>query len=727
MILSVWRYCHLSLALISSVFLITLSVTGIILSFYPINDKLSNLQTHGLDKISVASFIKKLESHNNEIFEINVLKNGFLTVNAMDSKGKTSKFYANPVNGQNLGSIKKESSLLTLSRNIHRSLLLKKNGRIIIGVVSFLLFLIAISGSFLVIKKQLSIKKFYSKVIYDDFNKFWHLLSGRTFVFFIIIISLSGTVMSLDRFEIIKNDNSLFHSIDYNEINNENTIPCYEFKIFKKLMLSQIEKIEFPFSSFKEDHFTVKLKSKEIIINQFNGSVLSSIDFGFTQKILNINYNLHTGNGSIIWSIVLGISCVAILFFIYSGIRITISRKKHIKRNKHNSDESNYVILVGSENGNTNKFAKHIYDTIERNNKKVFIDQLNNYKPTENLKQLIIVTSTYGLGQPPSNAKKFIKKYKKSPLKLPFEYCVVGFGSRSYPDFCQYALDVEKLFGNYDIGKNIIPTHLINNQSKTEYREWYNEWSVYNNFSTIETETDEMHDFQILKKTQSKKDPNLNFKIELKPIQKLTYNSGDIIAIKPPESDEERYYSIGKISENKILLSLKKHQQGLCSSYLDKLKAKEKFSARIIKNTSFNLPEKYKNILLISNGTGIAPLLGMAYENNERKNIQMYWGVKHSDTLKLYRNCINELIDDDKLAEFNEVYSESKKHKKMYVQDLMEVNKNKIKNQINDESYFMICGSKEMGNDVLKKLGEILGQSQFEQLLENEQILIDTY
>ena len=94
MILSVWRYCHLSLALISSVFLITLSVTGIILSFYPINDKLSNLQAHGLEKTSVASFIKKLESHNNEIFEINVLKNGYLTVKAMDSKGKISKFYA---------------------------------------------------------------------------------------------------------------------------------------------------------------------------------------------------------------------------------------------------------------------------------------------------------------------------------------------------------------------------------------------------------------------------------------------------------------------------------------------------------------------------------------------------------------------------------------------------------------------------------------------------------
>ena len=105
----------------------------------------------------------------------------------------------------------------------------------------------------------------------------------------------------------------------------------------------------------------------------------------------------------------------------------------------------------------------------------------------------------------------------------------------------------------------------------------------------------------------------------------------------------------------------------------------------------------------------------------------MYWGVKHSDTLKLYRNCINELIDDDKLAEFNEVYSESKKHKKMYVQDLMEVNKNKIKNQINDESYFMICGSKEMGSDVLSTLSKVIGKSTFEQLIDKEQILIDTY
>ena len=333
MILSIWRYCHLSLALVSAIFLIILSITGLILSYYPINDKLSKFHQDELDNITVSSFIKKVQTHHHEIIEINVLKNGFLAVNALDKQGQTTKFYANPKNGENLGELKKESSLLVLSRNIHRSLLWKKNGRIIIGIVSILLFVIAISGGFLVLKKQLSIKNFYSKVIFDDFNKFWHLISGRTFIFFIVIISLTGTIMSLERFEIIQPKNNFSHTINYDEINDKQITPNHEFKIFKELKLSEVVRIEYPFSSFKEDHYTVKLKTKELIINQYNGAILSSIEFGYLKSFLDTNYNLHTGNGSIIWSVILGVSCLAILFFIYSGVLITIKRRKNHKKN----------------------------------------------------------------------------------------------------------------------------------------------------------------------------------------------------------------------------------------------------------------------------------------------------------------------------------------------------------------------------------------------------------
>ena len=72
--------------------------------------------------------------------------------------------------------ISQESTIFSLTRNIHRSLLMKKTGRLIIGVVSALLFFIAFTGILLIIKRQLSIRKFYSRVIFNDFYQFWHIV-----------------------------------------------------------------------------------------------------------------------------------------------------------------------------------------------------------------------------------------------------------------------------------------------------------------------------------------------------------------------------------------------------------------------------------------------------------------------------------------------------------------------------------------------------------------------
>lgn len=40
MLVSVWRYAHLALALVSSVFLLLLSVTGVILAIDAVNEKM---------------------------------------------------------------------------------------------------------------------------------------------------------------------------------------------------------------------------------------------------------------------------------------------------------------------------------------------------------------------------------------------------------------------------------------------------------------------------------------------------------------------------------------------------------------------------------------------------------------------------------------------------------------------------------------------------------------
>ena len=55
----------------------------------------------------------------------------------------------------------------------------------------------------------------------------------------------------------------------------------------------------------------------------------------------------------------------------------------------------------------------------------------------------------------------------------------------------------------------------------------------------------------------------------------------------------------------------------------------------------------------------------MAYENFQRKRIDLFWGCKFKKTLKLYLNNINELIEDDKLESINVCYSQEPKKKKI--------------------------------------------------------------
>ena len=160
------------------------------------------------------------------------------------------------------------------------------------------------------------------------------------------------------------------------------------------------------------------------------------------------------------------------------------------------------------------------------------------------------------------------------------------------------------------------------------------------------------------------------------------------------------------------------------------MKNKTKIQARIVKNINFHIPEKFDKILLFANGTGIAPLLGMAYENHERKPIELYWGAKFNESFKLFRDIVNELIDDERLSEIRVAYSQSTINDKKYVQDLIHDYKSNIASSIDEQTCIMICGSVDMGNEVMKNLNEILIEFDKPNLgyyIENDQLKVDTY
>jgi sulfite reductase (NADPH) flavoprotein alpha-component len=67
------------------------------------------------------------------------------------------------------------------------------------------------------------------------------------------------------------------------------------FSILKNITLSQVQKKEFPFSEASEEFYTIELKDRKLIVDQFTGNVLNNIPYPKTTILANLSLNLHTG------------------------------------------------------------------------------------------------------------------------------------------------------------------------------------------------------------------------------------------------------------------------------------------------------------------------------------------------------------------------------------------------------------------------------------------------
>jgi len=476
MIRTFWRRVHLILAIFSFLFLLITSITGVILSFEPIQNGLSACHIDRADENSLSDLLVQLEKRYDEVFEIKIEENEFLQLSVITKDGNFETFYADPETGAKLAEIKERSELFVFARTLHRSLFLGDSGRLIIGITAFLLLLIAVSGTVLIVKRQLGIKHFFKRITRDNFYQYWHIWIGRLSLVIIIIISVTGSYLSMDRFGLLPEKQKVQHDLSSISFTDSPVMKKERFELFQTLRLSDIQSIQFPFSPEKEDYFQLKLMEKDIIVNQFNGRVISSERIDNATLWETFSYNLHTGKGSVIWSIVLCLASLSILFFIFSGFKMTFKRLKGKKENPFKANKSRIIILVGSQGGATFRFAKEFQKQLIQSGQKVFVDDLSSYEVYDRMEQLIILTSTYGDGEAPTNSKEFLQRFGEIQQKKKFNHAIVGFGSTDYLKFCQFAKDVSFALEQSDQSKTFLPLKLINKQSVSEFENWCLEW-----------------------------------------------------------------------------------------------------------------------------------------------------------------------------------------------------------------------------------------------------------
>jgi len=729
MTISIWRYSHLALAVSSFLFITLASVTGIILSFKPITEKTQSYKAKNFNQLTIAQVVPALTKNYTDIIEVSVDYNQFMVVDATDLNDNSGKFYIDPLTGKSLGKVAKENEFFQWITSLHRSLFLHQLGRFFVGLTSFLLFLIATSGTVLIIQRQRSLKRFFSKIVKDNFAQYYHVVLGRLLLIPIIVISVTGTIMSLKTFEVIK-EQKISHKIDFDAIKSNPEKKVTDFDVFKNTKLADVQSIEFPFSEDVEDYFTLKLSDKEITVNQLTGEVLTEKPYSKAKLLTTLSMDLHTGRTNSIWAIILAIASANILFFIYSGFVIWWKRRSSQVKNKYKFDQAEFIILVGSENGTTFRFAKAIHQQLLKSGKTSFIGQLNNYKVFPKAKQLIVLTATYGLGDAPTNSSKFISLLEKYKQLNSVQFSVVAFGSHAYPDFCKFGYEVNNALSHQDWAKPLLEIHTVNDRSPEEFTKWATLWAqtcdveLTSLSKLLETKPVKMQQFSVVEKTVST-NAETSFIIRLSPKKRMRFTSGDLLAIYPANDYRERQYSIGRMGKD-VQLSVKLHAGGLGSGFLHRLEIGQVLNASIIKNEHFHFPSKAKTVIMISNGTGIAPFLGMLDQHSKGRNIHLYCGFRNKLSFELYENALKTELD--KLTKLNVAYS--REGEKQYVKDLLTKDAALVLKALKSDGVIMLCGSLSMQNDIIEWL-EILCQREENRSISyyqsHGQVLMDCY
>ena len=735
MTISIWRYSHLALAVSSFLLLTLASVTGIILAVKPVSQQLQPYRVEGFADVTLAQALPVLKKNYPELTELSVDANGFVRLQGNNADGDKVDGYVDPRTGKVLGPVAPQSEFFEWVEALHRSLFLHELGRFFIGLTAFLLLLIAVSGTALIVQRQRGVRRFFTRIVRENFAQYWHVVLGRLSLIPILIIALSGTYLSLDRFDVFGKTEPTSSTIDLDAVKDAPRRDLADMLVFQTIRLADVRSIEFPFADDPEEFYILKLRDRELTVNQVTGDILNETRYPTTVLLANLSLDLHTGRASAVWAIILAIASGNILFFIWSGFAITLKRRANRIKNKFGADESQFVILVGSENGSTFRFARSVQEQLLKQGEKVHLAELNQYRAYPKAEHLIVLTATYGLGDAPTNARQFASLLDKHPQAQPVRFSVVGFGSRAYPDFCQFAFDINSRLAQQPWATALIDIHTVSDKSPAEFGLWAEAWSQQADRS-MPLADDLRHvptaltTLTVTSNTRTAQ-PDGTFLVRLRPPRWQRVTSGDLLAIYPANDYRERLYSIGRLAEvgnNDLQLSVRLHPGGLGSTFLHELAAGQTVCARIVDNAHFHFPRKAPAVLLIANGTGIAPFLGMISQNKANVPIHLYCGFRQQTSFEVYRALLDASRQSGKLTSLHVAYS--REGDRQYVSDLLARDADQIASLLKRNGVVMLCGSLAMQRDVFALL-ETSCQTQLGQPLSHYQahgqVLTDCY
>lgn len=467
MIYKLWRQAHLWLAALSFACLVWVGITGAILGVYYAGERFSPHIVDGADTLKLSSVIANIQQSYTEPTKLTRESNGIIVLNGISEEGDEFAYAINPHSGRILGKVEALPAFIQSVTTLHRSLFMHEWGRWLVGIATFLLLLILISGAALIIGRFGW--RYFCRMPNRNDSGYWHLVLGRWLLLPILASSATGTYLFAQRF---------WHapSTPVEAISPYTT----SSQVFDAHTLGEVHSLDLPLLAYGEHEYTLRLADREYIMDAEKQTV-KSLRIYPTNKIWGaIALDLHTGRTNAFLAIVLSLGSLSLIFFVWSGFSITLRRwrmRRSIEGVSNPSTEADISLLVGSAGGSTLRIAEGFALQLRSSGLSVSLAMLGQYK-SENLAPVVLIlTCTYGDGIAPENSADFVRLLELDPPTKPFRFTVLAFGSRKFRHFCAYGITLDQHLSSLPQAESIMPLTSINNRSAEELKAWAKAWS----------------------------------------------------------------------------------------------------------------------------------------------------------------------------------------------------------------------------------------------------------
>lgn len=735
------RLIHTWLALPSAILIILIAVSGLVLSFGPIKDSVTAPELNSGQR-SIAMLADNVQQHYQGVEQIKRTQNGLYLVSYANDQGY-GEDQIDPLTGRKI-QVHQKSALFQWMQNFHRSLMLGESGRMLVAGTALALLALSVSGLLLMARRLGGLRNMLKRAKGTPSQKL-HTELSRFALIGILVSTLTALYLSAMTFSIIPENGA--PELDYPvRMHTLAAKPIASLPVLQNLDANELVVLEYPYQGDLEAVYSIETQSGVGYIDPTSGLWLDYQHHSSFYQISQFISALHTGDGMGLWTVFLALSSLALPIISITGLVIWFRKKvnsavfgkadKGAMQNFVASQEANIVILAGSEGLSTWRFAQEFSQALIAAGNKVHLNNMNQLEPTyAKATHVFLLTSTYGEGQAPSSASRFLEKAKGLSLPKECQVNVLGFGDSQFTHFVGFAKQVETLVINKGF-KQMLPLTAIDRFCQESLASWIDKVSQCLNQSLcLKLNNKAITPFQMQLAEQLSYGEEVDAPVRIlrfkagrqgadvlnsvldSALQQASqsiwpeFQVGDLVGIMPPGSDFARYYSLASCDDEGMLeICVRKQAEGECSGFLHALKEGDVIQAFIQKKASFRPAQNVNAVIMIGAGTGMAPLQGFIKQNKKHVPYYLYWGGRLQNSDFIYEDKLSEALAASRLTQLRLAFSRSAKPQ--YVQNLLTDDAKALSLRIAEGAQIMVCGSQVMADGVRISLDKILKQNQ---------------